>query len=215
MVVYGEVTTGKESGKDIYQDSQGTKYQVEAISLMSDFSYKKPVIDESKALTKDEQEVVDFSLKETGRKLIHKEAKPVKNDYKSDFDRGTVEYNSKCRNYSFHKVVIPDGTIIKDTNFTQKEPHTEAIIGKNLTFIGCNLNNVEKDASWVFENSSNLQFKNIKVSEEDLGGNQKKVIISRKIEDKKNEGVYNEVEQYEEVVYSVDDYNLLMLKLNK
>lgn len=111
-----------------------------------------------RALTKMEQAELKLNL----RGLIHKELLPAKNDYVDDFNRGTVYFNPdkgnrfnpealKARNYSYHKIVIPDGTIIEGVNFSQKNPHTVAIIGKNLTFIHCNLHNIEFDPTWITE----------------------------------------------------------------
>ena len=120
----GEVKFDKD--KSEYTDSKNKKYSVIEVPLVSDYSYQQPDIDKTKALTKDEQDVVEFSLKENGRKLVHKELKHKKNDYKHDFDRGTVEYTPRCRNYSFHKVTISDGTTIIEANFSQKKSDTEA-----------------------------------------------------------------------------------------
>ena len=115
-----------------------------------DFILNKPNIDSTKILTKEEQVTVENALKKQGRLLIHTTLKPHKNDYKDDFDRGSVEHTSKCRNYSFHKIVIPDGTVVKDTNFCQRTKR-QAISGKNLTFIECNLVNNIIDPSWRLE----------------------------------------------------------------
>jgi len=117
----------------------------------------KPGIAEDKLLT-DETERILVKGYLIGK--AHIEAIPAKNDYVDEFNRGTVYFNNekgnpfnpeslKMRNYSFHKVIIPDGTTIKGVNFTQKEPHTVAITGKNLTFIECNLKNVEIDVTWT------------------------------------------------------------------
>ena len=185
----------------------------EDIQLTSDFILKKPDIPAIKKLSKDEQKLVENSLKNQGRKLIHKELKPLYNDYQHDFNRGTVEYTPNCKNYSFHKIIIPDGTIIKESNFSQKEPHTQAIIGKNLTFTKCNLVNIEPDATWIIQDSNNCQIKNIKKSESEIdSGKQKKVIVSHQVE---VNGIFEEIELYEEIVNSGDDYNLFLLRLNQ
>ena len=123
---------------------------------MSDFTLVKPNIDESKILSKAEQIDVETALKKQGRILIHVEAKPAKNDYVDDFDRGTVEYTPKCRNYSYHKVIIPDKTIIKETNFTQRTKR-QAIEGKDLTFIECNLVNNIIDPTWKLQSCNNCE----------------------------------------------------------
>lgn len=104
----------------------------------------------------DGKKVIGFTSE---RNLIHKELRPIKNDYANDFRRGTVEYSDKCFNYSFHKVVIPDGTVIKGKNFSQVTPDTEAISGKNITFIECNLCNVKIDPTWVLQSSLTIKKK--------------------------------------------------------
>ena len=126
----------------------GKSWDYVEIDLTPDFKLKKPVIDEMKVLDEEEKSVVEHTLKMEGRRLIHTELKPHKNDYKDDYDRGSVEHTPKCRNYSYHKIVIPDGTTIRDTNFTQRKPNTQAISGKNLIFIDCNLVNNVIDPSW-------------------------------------------------------------------
>ena len=113
---------------------------------MDEFILSKPIIDSVKLLSTEEASQVKLFIKG----LCHIEAIPAKNDYIDEFNRGTLSFNTstgnkfnpealKMRNYSFHKVVIPDGTTIKGCNFTQKEPHTVAISGQNLTFVECNL----------------------------------------------------------------------------
>lgn len=120
----------------------------------------KPAISEDKLLSEQEQIQVKKYL--SGK--IFKELQPAKNDYVDRDNKGTVEFNPRkgtnmlgrevfaASNYSAHKVIIPDGTTVKEVNFAQKNPHTDAIQGKNLTFISCNLNNVEIDESWTLIN---------------------------------------------------------------
>jgi len=199
--------------KPEYTDKSNKKYPIVEIPLVSDYAYKKPVIDEAKTLNKDEQDVVEFSLKENGRRLVHTELKHAKNDYKNDYDRGTVEYTPKCRNYSFHKVIIPDGTVVRESNFTQKEPHTQAIQGKNLVFESCNLVNVQADPTWIITGSNNCQIKRIKKSEETLEDGSKKIIISHQVE--QEDKTYKEVATDEEVTNNSDDYNLAIMRLSK
>ncbi len=98
------------------------------------------------------------------RGLISATHEAILKDYKNDFDRGTVEYNFQSKNYSFHKVVIPNGTIIKEANFTQKEPHTDCIAGKNLTFIECNLVNVELDPTWTVIDCNTAQIRRVPIA---------------------------------------------------
>jgi hypothetical protein len=124
---------------------------------MAEFTLAKPMIEETKVLTKSEQTQVLDALTKQGCRLIHCEVKPVKNDYFDDHYRGSVEYTPRCRNYSYHIVHIPDGTTIKDANFTQRVPNNPAIIGKNLTFIDCNLVNNVIDPSWTVKGCNNSQ----------------------------------------------------------
>ena len=151
------------AGNKYFEGKNGTKFGMKEIKLTEEFTHQKPVIDEMKFLDDEEKDLVEKSLKENGRRLISAELKPAKNDYQNDWDRGTVEFNFRkgrnilgdevfeSSNYSFHKIVIPDGTILHDINFSQKNPHTQAIQGKNLYFIQCNLYNVEIDPSWTFD----------------------------------------------------------------
>ncbi len=102
---------------------------------------------------------------------MHIEAIPYKNDSVDDVHRGTVKFNFekgkdkwgrqayKMRNYSWHKVKIPNGSMIEGVNFKQYDPHTDAIEGENLTFIDCNMVNVEKHASWIYVGSYEVHVK--------------------------------------------------------
>ena len=126
------------------------------LKLTDDFTLSKPDIDDKKTLSKTEQVMVETALKTQGRILIHTELKPYKNDYTDDFDRGTVDYTPKCRNYSYHKVIIPDGTTVKETNFTQRTKR-QAITGKDLVFIECNLVNNILDPTWRLETCNNSE----------------------------------------------------------
>lgn len=199
-----------------YKDNKGKIYSITEVPLVSDYSYQKPDIDSAKILTKDEQDVVEYSLKENGRRLVHIRLRHIKNDYEHDFARGTVEYTPRSRNYSYHSVVIPDGTIIVEANFTQKEPNTEAITGKNLTFIGCNLVNNKIDPTWILETTNITQKKNIKKSEKNyencLDCGIKEITIS--VFNKDKQGNWMEVEDDVETTMDTDEYNLLMLRLN-
>lgn len=127
--------------------------------LSSEFTLQKSNLDESKLLDVDEQEFVDITLKKQGRLLIHCHLTPAKNDYKHDFDRGTVHYTTKSQNYSFHKVIIPDNTVIDGGNFTQRDPNTDAIAGKYLIFKECTLVNVKIDPSWALISCNTSQIK--------------------------------------------------------
>lgn len=121
------------------------------------FTVQKPLISSTKILNVEESEEVKTALTQEGRILIHPRLDPVKNDYIDDYDRGTVKYTQNVKNYSFHKVIIPDGTTVEGVNFTQNEPNTDAIVGENLTFIDCNLVNVRKHDSWKLLSSNNSQ----------------------------------------------------------
>jgi hypothetical protein len=128
---------------------------------------EKPNIPSDKLLTKQERVLVKKYLK--GKASVN--ITPAKNDYKDRYDRGTVHFDPKkginmlgrevfkVSNYGFHKVIIPDGTIIHNVNFTQRRPFTEAIQGKNLTFINCNMTNIKKDPTWTYERCLEIQMK--------------------------------------------------------
>lgn len=118
---------------------------------------EKPDIDSTKLLDENESKQVKDVLWNDDAKLIFKELYPAKNDYKDRFDRGTVYYTPLNRNYSFSKVIIPDGTTVKDMNFTQKSMNTQAIFGKNLLFIRCNLVNNTLDPSWILDDCNTTQ----------------------------------------------------------
>jgi hypothetical protein len=184
--------------------------QVFTISLNASGYYEtlaKPNIVEDKLLTEEESKQVKTALwncglvDETnkvvkeGRKLIFEQAKPAKNDYKHDYDRGTIHFTIELRkdgtpllrNYSFHKVIIPDGTTIKECNFSQRKADTEAISGKNLTFIECNLVNNKIDPTWTIECCNISQHKREITKQTDLedGGTELEVTISFKDKDGK------------------------------
>lgn len=57
-------------------------------------------------------------------------------------------------------VSIPDGTVIVGKNFTQKTQKrgSDIILGKNLTFVNCNMNNVKKEDSWSYIECANNAF---------------------------------------------------------
>ena len=182
------------------------------VALTSTYTLKKPNIDTTKTLSEAEQSVVEDSLKHQGRILIHSELKPIKNDYQNDFDRGTVEYTSKCHNYSFHKVIIPDGTTIIERNFAQRVAHTKSIEGKNLTFIDCNLVNVEPDPTWIMKGCNNCQIQRVVEKTEDVidnGKSFKKLTISHRVE---TDGKFIEVEKNEEIYGVGDSLDLAILR---
>jgi choline kinase len=178
---------------------------------MSKFIKSNVNIDKNKLLTEFEQNVVEISLKYGGRKLIHKELKPLKNDYIHDFDRGTVQHTPKCRNYTFHKVVIPDGTVIRNSNFSQKEPHTVAIIGNFLHFIECNLTNVEIADNWIIEDCNTAQIRKIKKYEIDNEG-KKEIIVSHQVEQK--DKTFLEINE-DKITVLEDDYDNFNLGISE
>lgn len=81
-------------------------------------------------------------------------------DYLHLNSRGTIEYNSIWRNYSYHNVTIPADAIVRDCNFSQFVPSTSciSIVGDGtVTFIDCNMVNVALDSSWVMEGCNTCQ----------------------------------------------------------
>lgn len=80
-------------------------------------------------------------------------------DYRNDLDRGTVEYDPRWRNYSFHKVTIPRGARLVGCNFAQVAPDTPAltVAGNDATFEDCNLVNVRVDAGWKLVRCNTVQ----------------------------------------------------------
>lgn len=145
-----ELTTDASNNK-IYVDSKGTKYSTTEVSV-GEKTRIKPNIDANKVLSKEEKEVVNLSL-HTGQHFIQKRLTAAKNDYINNKNAGTVEFNPINKNYSYHKVIIPDGTTLIGINFTQDQPHTEAIFGKDLIFVDCNITNVEVDPTWELINT--------------------------------------------------------------
>jgi hypothetical protein len=152
----------------------------------------------------DEQSKV---LKE-GRKLIFEKLKPTKNDYKHDFERGTVYFTPTNRNYSYHKVIIPDDTTIKENNFSQRKPDTDAIQGKNLTFIDCNLVNIKIDASWTLINCNIAKIQRVIKQQINLG-NETKLEISQQTYNSKTKN-FEEIGIDEETIDNGDLNNRLL-----
>lgn len=187
----------------------GKVWNYTEVALTEDFNRKKPVIDEAKVLDAEEKSVVEHTLKMEGRKLISIFLRPTKNDYKHDFDRGTVAWSFDCYNYSYHKVVIPDGTVIEDRNFAQLKPHTKAVTGKNLIFKECNLVNNEIDPTWVLENCNICQIKRVIKSQKNTD-TQTTLVISHQVEQK--DGTFKEVQVYEKVHNLGDEYNIKKMK---
>lgn len=161
-------------------------------------------------------------LKKQLKGKIFSELMPAKNDYVNEVDRGTVKFNPKksvnmfgdevfeASNYSYHKLTIPDGTTVQGINFTQKKPHTPAIQGKNITFIECNLANVEIDPTWTLIDTFNIHFKRTLKNIINLEDGNLKFIISHQVE---KDGKFVEEREYEEIV-DPDNYDRVMLHLN-
>lgn len=147
-------------------------YKVEADILFDESGVKVEIprlFDETKLLNKNDSMRQKEWLEMT-RKKISKHLMPAKADYTDFLHRGTVYFNRELSlsfllgetskvgnhfihkntiNYAYHKVIIPDGTYVSNANFTQAEPFTNAIEGKNIVFEDCNLMNVVIDPSWV------------------------------------------------------------------
>lgn len=218
-----------------FTDQNGVVWTLEQLGI--DYSsYEEVLIDvmfnlnTTEVLNKDDCDLVKVALnsptlidevgkrKITGGNLISNLLTPAKYDYVDDFDRGSVYFTSELRNdgtpenrnYSYHKVIIPDGEIIINCNFTQKEPDTDCITGGNLTFRSCNLKNVKIDGKWILEDCSTGNFKRKLISQEDLGEGVTKVVVSLEIE---KEGKFEEIERYDELILS-EKISTELLKYN-
>src|SRR5688572_9544495 len=85
-------------------------------------------------------------------------ARVVPTDYEHELKRGTVTYTPGRKNYSYHRVNIPGGTVVRDCNFSQAAPNTEAILSSGpITLISCNLCNVKVDPAWTLESCLTAQ----------------------------------------------------------
>lgn len=98
-------------------------------------------------------------------------------DYDNDLKRGELEYMPNWFNYSLHSVTIPDGTEVRDCNFTQCAPGTNAITGQNLRFVDCNLTNCTIDPSWQLERCNTAQAWLIQVDDGNGGVREKRQYI--------------------------------------
>ena len=137
-------------------------------ALISDGTLDKPVLSE-----KEESDLLTrgFRARRTGefKPPVGKTFRP--DDYANATKRGTVEYNPSWRNYSYHTVQIPDGTVLDGEvfggcNFSQIAPVTDALdrspgVGHNLTFRNCNLVNVKVYPDWIIENCNTAQIDRI------------------------------------------------------
>ncbi len=98
-------------------------------------------------------------------------------DYDNDLSRGTLKFNAEWHNYSYHSVVIPDGTKVRRCNFAQTLPGTLAITGANLEFDECNLVNNALDSSWKVTNCNTAQAWLVRVPVEGRGESERRQFI--------------------------------------
>lgn len=98
-------------------------------------------------------------------------------DYAHDLQRGALEYMPGWFNYSLHTVAIPDGTILRECNFSQWKPGTDALSGKNLTFEDCNLTNCLIDPTWKLNRCNTAQAWLITVDDGQGGTREKRQYI--------------------------------------
>ena len=110
----------------------------------------------SNTILNDNQKI---ELKDLLKGLVNGKLNMKKNDYVDDNNRGTVDYDENVINYSKQRVEIPNGTTIRGKNFSQVAPFTDAITGNNLTFINCNLVNVNPNPTWTLIGSNNRQIR--------------------------------------------------------
>lgn len=96
-----------------------------------------------------------FRSRRAGEFPVSALARP--DDYDNDLKRGTIEYIPGWLNYSFQTVVVPDGAVLHNCNFTQNQPATVGIIGVDLTLIDCNLVNCALDPSWTVRGCNTVQ----------------------------------------------------------
>ena len=81
-------------------------------------------------------------------------------DYVDDLKRGTVEYSPQWRNYAYHAVTVPVGTIIQGANFAQAVPLTEVFTldrPGTITVVDCNLCNVKPSTRVLVQNGMTVQ----------------------------------------------------------
>tara|TARA_Y100000590_G_scaffold446578_1_gene580503 strand:- start:1388 stop:1693 length:306 start_codon:yes stop_codon:yes gene_type:complete len=75
----------------------------------------------------------------------------------------STQYDPLVRDYGYlrgydYPIVIPDGTTVRDKNFSQEAPGTEAIIqGSGLVFEFCNLTNVLVNPAWTLVATNTMQ----------------------------------------------------------
>jgi hypothetical protein len=92
--------------------------------------------------------------------LVRQSVRPP--DYIDDHKRGLVEFSESRKNFSRHRVLIPNGSVVVGKNFSQHVPNSDVIVrdkanGNNLTFKDCNLVNVKTYADWIIEDSNTAQ----------------------------------------------------------
>jgi len=109
---------------------------------------------------RDEHTVKGWRTRRAGEyPLVASICRPL--DYANDLLRGTVEFDRIWRNYSYHTVSIPSGTVVNGCNFTQIIPNTICIIISNLpdivTLEDCNLCNVRLQPGWIIRRCMTVQ----------------------------------------------------------
>ena len=84
-------------------------------------------------------------------------------DYVNDVHRGTVDFVSGWKNYSYHVVQIPSGSTVLEVNLSQIAPDSECVdrapgvYGHNLTFQDSNLVNCHIYPDWTVIGSNTAQ----------------------------------------------------------
>lgn len=74
-------------------------------------------------------------------------------------------YDPAVRDYGYQRIdnypiVVPNGTTVRETNFSQEAPGTEGIIeGDDLTFEFCNMTNLVIDPAWTLVSTNTLQIR--------------------------------------------------------
>lgn len=98
-------------------------------------------------------------------------------DYEHDLKRGELKFMPGWFNYSLHTVTIPDGSEVRECNFTQCAPGTPAITGRDLKFVDCNLTNCIVDPSWQLERCNTAQAWLVQVDDGNGGVREKRQYI--------------------------------------
>lgn len=186
VIVDDGTSVGSKSHREIANDRQQSK-QLRMVDRISDELQTKLILEDGKIteplLTPQEEAHLTnrgWRNRRDGEfdPPVSKFARPA--DYESEVKRGTVEFDpgpARWRNYSYHTVKVPDGTVFDGDvdggcNFTQIAPDTDAFVrtenfGHNLTFRNCNLVNVRVYDDWTIENSNTSQIDRIGTVDEE------------------------------------------------